>query len=106
LQSIDRIATILESISEFTEGVGIAELHRLSNLPKSTLHRILTGLIKQGYVMQNEDNKKYRLGPSFLILSANYLYQNDLCKIAAPYLKKLSQEFQEIISLILLGRAE
>lgn len=99
MQSIDRIAAILESISIFAEGVGIAELHRSSNLPKSTLHRILAGLMKQGYVMQNEDNKKYRLGPSFLILSANYLYQNDLCKIAAPYLKKLSQELNETVFL-------
>ncbi len=99
MQSIDRITTILESISIFAEGVSIAELHRSSNLPKSTVHRILTGLMKQGYVMQNEDNKKYRLGPSFLILSANYLYQNDLCKIAAPYIKKLSQELNETVFL-------
>jgi len=99
LQSIDRITVILESISIFTEGVGITKLHRLSNLPKSTLHRILTGLMKQGYVMQNEDNKKYRLGPSFLILSANYLYQNDLRKIAKPYLQKLSQELNETVFL-------
>jgi len=99
LQSIDRITTILESISIFAEGVGIAELHRSSNLPKSTLHRILTGLMKHGYVMQNEDNKKYRLGPNFLILGANYLYQNDLRKIAAPYLKKLGQEFNETVFL-------
>ena len=99
MQSIDRIAAILESISIFAEGVGITELHRSSNLPKSTLHRILTGLMKQGYVIQNEDNKKYRLGPSFLILSANYLYQNDLRKIAKPYLKKLGQELNETVFL-------
>lgn len=99
MQSINRIATILEAISIFAEGVGITELYRSSNLPKSTLHRILTGLIKHGYAMQNEDNKKYRLGPSFLILGANYLYQNDLRKIAAPYLKKLGQELNETVFL-------
>ena len=99
MQSIDRIIAILESISIFAEGLGIAELHRSSSLPKSTLHRILTGLMKQGYVMQNEDNKKYRLGPSFLILGANYLYQNDLRKIARPYLKKLGQELNETVFL-------
>jgi DNA-binding IclR family transcriptional regulator len=99
LQIIDRVATILESISIFVEGVGIAELHRSSNLPKSTLHRILTGLMKHGYVMQNDDSKKYRLGPNFLILGANYLYQNDLRKIAAPYLKKLGQELCETVFL-------
>lgn len=99
MQSIDRIAAIFESISIFAEGVGIAELHRSSNLPKSTLHRILAGLMKQGYVMQNEDNKKYRLGPSFLILSTNYLYQNDLRKITASYLKKLGQELNETVFL-------
>jgi len=99
LQSIDKITTILKSISIFAEGLGIAELHRSSNLPKSTLHRILTGLMKYGYVMQNEDNKKYRLGPNFLRLSANYLYQNDLRKIAAPYLKKLGQELNETVFL-------
>ena len=99
MQSIDKITTILKSISIFAEGLGIAELHRSSNLPKSTLHRILTGLMKYGYVMQNEDNKKYRLGPNFLRLSANYLYQNDLRKIAAPYLKKLGQELNETVFL-------
>ena len=99
LQSVDRIAMILQLVSKFTEGVGITELYRSSNLPKSTLHRILTALIKHGYVMQNKDNKKYRLGPSFLILGANYLYQNDLRKIAAPYLKKLGQELNETVFL-------
>ena len=54
MQSIDRIIAILESISIFAEGLGIAELHRSSSLPKSTLHRILTGLMKQGYVMQKK----------------------------------------------------
>jgi len=99
LQIIDRITAIFELLSIFAEGVGITELHRSSNLPKSTLHRILTGLMKYGYVVQNEDNKKYRLGPSFLIISTSYLYQNNLCKIARPYLKKLSQELNETVFL-------
>lgn len=99
MKSIDRIATILKLISQFAEGVGITELHRLSNLPKSTLHRVLIGLVNYGYVIQYEDNKKYRIGPNFLILGANYLHQNDLCKIGTPYLKKLGQELNETVFL-------
>lgn len=55
--------------------------------------------MKYGYVMQNEDNKKYRLGLNFLRLSANYLCQNDLRKIAASYLKKLGQKLNETVFL-------
>ena len=100
MKNINRIVTVLELISTYAEGVGITELHKSSSLPKSTLHRILNSLIKYGYAAQSKDTKKYKLGPTFLRLSANYLHQNDLRKIATPYLKKLNQEFMETVYLV------
>lgn len=99
MQSIDRIVKIFMLLSIASEGRGITELYKESNVPKSSLHRILTSLLKYGYVLQDKDNKKYRLGPSLLRLGASYLYQNDLRKIAAPYLKKLGQELNETVFL-------
>lgn len=66
--SIDRIVRILMLLSIASEGRGITKLYKESNIPKSTLHRILTSLLKYGYVLQDKDNKKYRLGPSLLRL--------------------------------------
>lgn len=102
MQSVDRIVTILTLLSNASHGLGITELYGVCDLPKSTLHRILNSLMEHGFVLQDLETKKYRLGHSVLRLGAGYLAQNDLRGVARFHLEKLGEELNETVYLTVL----
>jgi IclR family KDG regulon transcriptional repressor len=102
VQSVDRIVTILSLLSNASKGMGITELYNSCDLPKSTLHRTLSSLMKHGFVLQDHENKKYRLVPAVLRLGASFLAQNDLRSYARSYLEELSTELNETVYLTVL----
>ena len=102
MQSVDRIVTILSLLSNAGKGMGITELYASCDLPKSTLHRALNSLMKHGFVLQDPESKKYRLGPAVLRLGASFLMQNDLRRYARSYLEELGSELNETVYLTVL----
>ena len=58
--------------------------------------------MKHGFVLQDHENKKYRLGPAVLRLRASFLAQNDLRSYARSYLEELSTELNETVYLTVL----
>lgn len=68
MQSVDRIVTILTFLSGAGKGLGITELYDSCDLPKSTLHRALNSLMEYGFVLQDVQTKRYRLGPAVYAL--------------------------------------
>lgn len=102
MQSVDRIVTILSLLSNAGKGLGITDLYASCDLPKSTLHRTLNSLMEYGFVLQDVQSKKYRLGPAVLRLGASFLMQNDLRSFARSYLEKLGAEINETVYLTVL----
>jgi len=102
VQSVDRIVTILSLLSNAGKGLGITELYTACDLPKSTLHRTLNSLMEHGFVLQDVESKKYRLGPTVLRLGSSYLMQNDLRSYARSYLEQLGAELNETVYLTIL----
>lgn len=102
MQSVDRITTILSLLANAGKGVGITDLFAVCDLPKSTLHRTLNSLMDHGFVLQDAETKKYRLGPAVLRLGASFLMQNDLRSYARPHLEQLGAELNETVYLTLL----
>lgn len=102
MQSVGRIVTILSLLSNAGKGLGITELYTSCDLPKSTLHRTLNSLMEYGFVLQDVQSKKYRLGPAVLRLGASFLMQNDLRSYARSYLEKLGAELNETVYLTIL----
>lgn len=62
VQSVQRALTILTLFSHRRPVLGISELSRLMDLPKGTVHGITRTLVDQGFLSQDEQTKKYRLG--------------------------------------------
>jgi IclR family KDG regulon transcriptional repressor len=102
VQSVDRIVTILSLLSNAGKGMGITELYATCDLPKSTLHRTLNSLMQHGFVLQDAESKKYRLGPAILRLSTSFLMQSDLRNYARSYLEALGSELNETVYLTVL----
>ena len=102
MQSVDRIVTILALLADSAKGMGITELYESCDLPKSTLHRILTSLVSHDLAVQDAHTKKYRLGSAMLRLGAKYLSQNDVRNIARPFLEQAEKELRETVYLSIL----
>lgn len=99
VQSLERALTILNTLSDYPDGIQIARLTELVGLSKSTTHRLLATLSSMNYVVKDPENDKYKLGLQVLFLSRNILNQNNIVSTARPYLEKLSAEINETVHL-------
>ncbi|AIJ21277.1 IclR family transcriptional regulator [Amycolatopsis methanolica] len=70
LSSIAKAARVLRALALSDEGdAGVSNLAAFAELPKSTTHRVLVELIREGLVARNQQ-QKYRLGKSWFELQA------------------------------------
>ncbi len=91
----ERVADLLEVLSNGNSEMGITDLGRELGLGKSTVHRLLTSMEKRGYVQQNQTNKKYQLGPTVMRLGLVKLRQLEVRHMALPWLEQLRDATNE-----------
>jgi IclR family transcriptional regulator, pca regulon regulatory protein len=91
-QSVERGLAILSAFRSGTPLLGITELGREVGLGRSTTHRYVATLATLGYLQQDPVSKKYRLGPRVLDLGFSAINSMELREVAAPHLRRLSDE--------------
>jgi IclR family pca regulon transcriptional regulator len=101
-QSLARGLAILSTFHSDRPLIGVSELSRGLELSRSTVHRYVATLAKLGYLQQDPDSKRYRLGPKVLDLGFSALNSMDLLEISAPHLRRLSDETQRTVNLAIL----
>ena len=106
IQVLERCFTIMEEIARQQGETSLNNLHKQLNIPHSTIHRVLSSLIQLGYVEQNMDNGRYRLGLKILPLSGTVLENLDLRKVGKSYLRGLTKELREASHLAVLDHDE
>lgn len=106
VQSLERALNILNKLSEYPDGISIAQLSKQVGLTKSTTHRLLATLLNMNYVTKDRETDKYKLGLQILFLSRNLLNNSDIVTTAKPYLEKLSREVNETVHLCVEDRGE
>ena len=87
VQSVDRTLTLLEVLSDYSDGLGITEISDLVGLHKSTVHRLISTLIYKGYVVQDKESNKYKITFKLFELGSKKVDKLDLLKISKPYTK-------------------
>lgn len=68
IQSVDRALDILSFFSYAKPRWGITELALAMNLPKGTIHNIVSTLDSAGFLKKDEETRKYCLGPKLFSL--------------------------------------
>ena len=105
--AIEKALTILNIFSPNNHELSTNEISEKMGYHKATTSRTLLLLTSYGFLEQNRENKKFKLGPSIAILSSS-LYrslESKLIKLASPYLEKLRESIQETVVLeVLSGR--
>ncbi len=104
--SVSRALLILECFSPTQPQLTWSEIQRLSNIPRSTVFRLLTTLTGLNYLKHDAESKKYFLGPKVLTLGFTVLQNQEGREIARPYLQKLSRELNKTVNLLVLDKTE
>jgi DNA-binding IclR family transcriptional regulator len=106
IQTIERVSLILDRVGQNPQGVSIKELSSGLNLPKGTIHRILSSLSYFGYIRQDAVTKNYSLGLKLIELGSLLFGQLDLRRVAEPILRELAETTGETAYMVVLDGSE
>jgi DNA-binding IclR family transcriptional regulator len=106
VQTIERVATLLDILAESPQGLSVGELSTKVQLPKGTVHRLLTSLCYIGFVRQDSITRYYQLGFKLMELGNVLLSYIDLRNEARPSLLSLADQVEETIHLVVQDREE
>lgn len=99
VQSIQRVFSLMEALSDKPEGEGLMRLASETGLSKSTAHRLLSNLIHLGYVLQDKDTKKFFLTVKLFEVGSRVVQRLSILDIAKPFMFDLSRKLGEIVNL-------
>lgn len=106
IQSIERAADVLELFLASNQELSVKEMSEKLGLSKSTIHGIIKTLEYRGYLQQNSDDLKYRLGLKLFELGNKVSNHFDIGKIARPIMKDLVEKLTETVHLVVFERGE
>jgi IclR family transcriptional regulator, pca regulon regulatory protein len=89
-QSLERGLAILTAFTPDRPALGISELALKLGFTRSTTHRYVATLATLSYLQQDDQTRKYRLGPRVLDLGFSVLGSLELREIAGPHLRRLT----------------
>ena len=106
IQSLDRGLGLLEVLAAERRDVSLSELAARFSWDKSTTFRLLTTLVRRGYVDQDSERRKYRLGLKIFDLCYALRMQLDIRARARPFMEQLALNSRETCHLAVLDGGE
>lgn len=94
---------VLNLVSAARAPMTFTQLQRASALPKSTLHRMLGTLVREGLLRHDSYNKTFQLGFRLLELAHEVWSDFDLRVAAQDELVRLRNAFDESVQLVVLS---
>jgi DNA-binding IclR family transcriptional regulator len=101
IQAIARAFAVLRAVADAGSGVKLGELSKRVELPRPTVHRIVTSLQAEGAIYLTLDGR-VRTGPELTRLASTA--ETTLIDAARPFMERLSLEIDEKIDLAVLDR--
>lgn len=99
INSVEKVLWLLKRFADYPYELSITDLAKEMGLAKSGVHKILAVLLKEGFVSQQPDTKKYCLGPALYRLGSMYSELKGIRDIAEPVMRALSQATEETVSI-------
>ena len=96
---LERTLGILELLSQQGQGMELAVLAERLNMPKSAAHRLLTDLVRCGYVRQTRDMGEYVLTTKLVSMGLTYLSKSGVVDVAQPLIDRLAEQTGELVRL-------
>jgi len=100
-QSIKRAAALVRAIAARSRtGLRLSEVVQHSHLERSTARRILKCLVDEGFVMQEEQSRRYFLGPLVFELGLAAAPQFNLVDLCRPALRRIAERTGDTVFLV------
>jgi DNA-binding IclR family transcriptional regulator len=103
VQVIARAAEMLRRLAAQPDGMTLIELAAVVGLPRSTAHRIVGALSREGFI-RAAPSGKLRIGSALIGIAVSS--RRDLRHEAAPFIERLSHELRETVDLAVLDGSE
>lgn len=94
IQSVKRAIDILNAIADKRGTLGLPELSKTLNLPKTTIHTLVKTLREKGFLQQDPGTKKYGLGFALFELGAIQMAELEIQRVASPILDQLANNLE------------
>ena len=95
-----KVMSLIEVLLETEDSMGIRELAMKTDIPKSTVQRILDSLGENGWVSQDAKTQSYRIGFKFLSMTSAWRLRLELTRYAHDEMLKLSEQSHQTILLL------
>lgn len=101
VKSLQKALEILNCFID-KQPLGITEISQQLGLYKSNVHNILITFKNMGYLEQDPETGKFRLGTAIFSLSRALKENMSISMIALPYMQRIAQETNEMVYLSIL----
>lgn len=101
VKAVHNAIRILEILGR-KQGMGVTRISKLLQLPKSSVHDILTTLHNEGLVEKDGERNYYSLGLRLFELGNMARSNLELRRIATPFLRSLNEDLDETVHLTIL----
>ncbi len=98
--AVDYALEIIEFFTSKNCEIGIADISNALNINKNAVSRVLEALLEKNWIyMSDNTQKKYKLTLRPFSLIAGHTNNNDIIKIANPYIEQLNKELGDSVYL-------
>lgn len=95
LESVGHALDILIYLAALGREAGVTEIADQFHIGKATAHRMVSTLKDRGFLEQNQETSKYRVGLRALEVGSAYLSQLELAQIAHPFMQEMVERTHE-----------
>ncbi|HHZ02938.1 MAG TPA: IclR family transcriptional regulator [Tissierellia bacterium] len=105
VQAIDRAVAIIECFRGKKE-LKLSEISERLDLNKSTVHGILTTLKHHGFISQDKNTQRYRLGIRFIEFGDIVMNSLNIRSAALPVIKEVCSKIEETVHIAMLDGSD
>ncbi|WP_116043844.1 IclR family transcriptional regulator [Amycolatopsis palatopharyngis] len=102
LRAVERAITVLNILAEHPSGISLADLARVSEIPMTTLHRLLQ-VLRSASLVGETTTGLHTVGVGTVVLSRAFLDGVDLRDVAKPEMAKIVADTSETCHLGILA---
>jgi IclR family transcriptional regulator, acetate operon repressor len=97
-QTVHRAIAVLNLFRNSAEPLGISAIARSTGLKLPTAHRLVRGLVAEGFMAQDPVSERYRLGPAIVVLAQQARTTSGL-ELVQPMIEQLAERCGESVSI-------
>jgi IclR family acetate operon transcriptional repressor len=100
--ALDRALSVIETILESDQPIGLQEISARLGLPRQTTHRIINNLLNAGLIQRHYDRDRFAVGPRMRRLALGTMSESPRSWPAHSVLEELSERTGETSNLCVL----